>query len=412
MKRALVLSGGGSRGAYQIGVWKALRELNIKYDIITGTSVGALNGAFMVQDNFEEVMEFWSNINFKEVFNDTFFEKENLNKRKVIGKYLNDAFFKQGLEIKALEQNLDKYLNEELFFNSSIDYGTVIYDFDNKRPLMIKKSDMEHNKLRDYVIASATLFPIFKKKKINDNYYVDGGYYDNLPINLAIDMGATEIIAVYTGVFGKRKPVKDKNIKITYIVPKSRLGFPAFFDKKVAQRNLKLGYNDTMKVYKKHEGNIYTFKDKELSNFYYENKDYIKQMLLKIFKHQSNTPYKLRGKNNEFDITLKEFINSIEFIAYLLNVDESRIYTMEKFNEIIIEKYRKLDINFKKNFLSRWKMRIFKLRSCVARKIYLKLNDIENNRNKVYRTSIIYPKTLMGAIYLYIILEKNNWNFL
>lgn len=50
MKRAIVLSGGGARGAYQIGVWKALRELNIKYDIITGTSVGALNGALMIQD--------------------------------------------------------------------------------------------------------------------------------------------------------------------------------------------------------------------------------------------------------------------------------------------------------------------------------------------------------------------------
>ena len=50
MKRALVLSGGGGRGSYQIGVWKALRDLGIKFDIITGTSVGALNGALMVQD--------------------------------------------------------------------------------------------------------------------------------------------------------------------------------------------------------------------------------------------------------------------------------------------------------------------------------------------------------------------------
>ena len=43
--KALVLSGGGAKGSYQLGVWKALRELNIKFDIITGTSVGALNGA-------------------------------------------------------------------------------------------------------------------------------------------------------------------------------------------------------------------------------------------------------------------------------------------------------------------------------------------------------------------------------
>lgn len=48
-KTAIVLAGGGSRGAYQIGVWKALREMGIDYQLVTGTSVGALNGVLMVQ---------------------------------------------------------------------------------------------------------------------------------------------------------------------------------------------------------------------------------------------------------------------------------------------------------------------------------------------------------------------------
>ena len=51
-KTAVVLAGGGSRGAYQIGVWKALRELGIEYQLVTGTSVGALNGVLMVQGDF------------------------------------------------------------------------------------------------------------------------------------------------------------------------------------------------------------------------------------------------------------------------------------------------------------------------------------------------------------------------
>ena len=50
--KALVLSGGGSKGSYQIGVWKALRKLHIKFDIVTGTSVGALNGALVAQKNY------------------------------------------------------------------------------------------------------------------------------------------------------------------------------------------------------------------------------------------------------------------------------------------------------------------------------------------------------------------------
>ena len=48
-RTALVLSGGGSRGAYQCGVWQALSELGIKIDIVVGVSVGAINGAMVVQ---------------------------------------------------------------------------------------------------------------------------------------------------------------------------------------------------------------------------------------------------------------------------------------------------------------------------------------------------------------------------
>ena len=46
-KRAVVLSGGGAKGGYQIGVWKVLRQMGFTPDIVVGTSVGALNGALM-----------------------------------------------------------------------------------------------------------------------------------------------------------------------------------------------------------------------------------------------------------------------------------------------------------------------------------------------------------------------------
>jgi len=50
---ALVLSGGGARGAYQIGVWKALRELNIDIVAVYGTSVGAINGALIAYGDYD-----------------------------------------------------------------------------------------------------------------------------------------------------------------------------------------------------------------------------------------------------------------------------------------------------------------------------------------------------------------------
>ncbi|MDD2519278.1 MAG: patatin-like phospholipase family protein, partial [Bacilli bacterium] len=70
MKRAIVLSGGGARGAYQVGVWRALRKLNIKYDIVTGTSVGALNGALMVQKEYFKARSMWYNLNFSLLFSE------------------------------------------------------------------------------------------------------------------------------------------------------------------------------------------------------------------------------------------------------------------------------------------------------------------------------------------------------
>ena len=69
MKRALVLSGGGGKGAYQIGVWKALRRLHVSIDIVTGTSVGALNGAYVVQKDYLKALLLWKNIDFSQIYN-------------------------------------------------------------------------------------------------------------------------------------------------------------------------------------------------------------------------------------------------------------------------------------------------------------------------------------------------------
>src|SRR5574344_117438 len=61
-KTALVLCGGGALGAYELGAWKALRELKIDFDIVTGTSIGALLGAFIVADKYDDACQLWANI--------------------------------------------------------------------------------------------------------------------------------------------------------------------------------------------------------------------------------------------------------------------------------------------------------------------------------------------------------------
>ena len=62
MKTAVVLSGGGTRGAYELGAWRAFRELGIEYQIVTGTSIGSINGAMMCIGNYERTEEMWLNL--------------------------------------------------------------------------------------------------------------------------------------------------------------------------------------------------------------------------------------------------------------------------------------------------------------------------------------------------------------
>ena len=59
---ALALEGGGAKGAYQIGAWKALREAGVKIDAVAGTSVGALNGALIVMGDLEKAEAIWYNL--------------------------------------------------------------------------------------------------------------------------------------------------------------------------------------------------------------------------------------------------------------------------------------------------------------------------------------------------------------
>ncbi|HPW00626.1 MAG TPA: patatin-like phospholipase family protein, partial [Oscillospiraceae bacterium] len=67
MKRGIVLAGGGSRGAYEIGFWQAIRELGIDYQIVTGSSVGALNGAMMASGDFESAKQMWLRLRTEDV---------------------------------------------------------------------------------------------------------------------------------------------------------------------------------------------------------------------------------------------------------------------------------------------------------------------------------------------------------
>lgn len=273
-KRAVVLSGGGAKGGYQIGAWQALRELNFLPDIITGTSVGSLNGALMVLDKYDEACNLWENICMEDVFTQ-FLENagnNNPNHDGYIKKLTVEALRKGGVDFSPLNNIIKSLVDEDALRKSSVEFGLVTTTFPYKRQVERFIDDIPQGEVVDYIIASASAFPLVRSHRIGDTKYIDGGYSDNMPIQMALDRGAEEIAAINIGRVPVKK-LKENTAKIHYVQNKrlfnnGQFGTVAIFDKKLSLSNIRQGYLDTCKAFKLLDGDYYSFEKLECYNIY------------------------------------------------------------------------------------------------------------------------------------------------
>ena len=261
-KTGLVLGGGGSRGSYELGVWKALRELGIDINVVTGTSIGAINGAMITQGDYEIALSLWNRIETAKVM-DVPVSEEHTLKKKVWQTYQSFAvnFVKSGgTDTNPLKQTLEAYIDEERIRKSDIEYGLVTVEMDTNIPCELFREDIPNGKLIDYMIASASIYPAFKPHRIDDVRYLDGAYYDNLPVKMALEKGADHVIAVDLEAFGVvRKEMLALAGRLTYIRCYWNLGPTLVFDRTVIRRNIRLGYLDALKAFQAYEGCAFTF---------------------------------------------------------------------------------------------------------------------------------------------------------
>lgn len=262
----LTLEGGGAKGAYQIGAWKAFRELNLEFQGITGTSVGALNGALMVQEDFDTAYEIWSNITPHRVMDIDDRIYEILSGNQLNAENIHIAFEEIrkfvkgfGFDTKPLEKLIKKTIKEEKIRNSKMDFGFVTVSLTDFKPMEIFKEDVPMAKMAEYLMASSYM-PIFKSKKLDGKSFLDGSFYNNLPIDMLVAKGYKKIIAVRLLSMGRIKKVKDFDVDVIYIQPYRNLGSIIDFTKERAQHNIKLGYFDTMRVFKGFMGRKYYIK--------------------------------------------------------------------------------------------------------------------------------------------------------
>ncbi len=266
---ALVLGGGGARGAYQIGVWKAFRELRIKFDCIVGVSVGALNGVLMAENLYQKAIELWNNINLEKIvyipesflselkngqlqFFSTKFFKAILNIWEEIKKH-------RGLDSSPLYNIILQYTDERKLRKSKLDFGLVTFRVDDFKPQVLFLEDIPEKKLPDYLLASASL-PGFKPAKIEDKSFIDGGVYNNIPYNVIKNRGYRRIIVVDISGPGLKETPKIENTETIYIKNSVDFGSLLDFRPAVIKDLILLGYLDTLRIFQRLDGIFYFYR--------------------------------------------------------------------------------------------------------------------------------------------------------
>lgn len=408
--RALVLSGGGAKGAYEIGVWKALRKLNIKFDIVTGTSIGAINGAFVVQNKYYRAKRIWLSKDINKYFGEDFVKLNN--NKKALKIYSKNIINRKGIDTEGFTKFLKSNINTDKLYNSNIKYGIITYDLKNFRPKYITKENTDEKDIIDYIVASGSAYPALDIKKVKDKPFVDGGYFDNLPINFAIDLGADEIIAVDLQAIGLKRETKDKNIKITLIKPSEDLGNFLVFDKDINRRNFNLGYNDTMKVFNKLDGNNYTFKKNDLDKNYEKYKEdfnyVVKRMIninsKRVLNELNNIPIYKRILNNTSNDKIS-MNKSLELLGEIFELPVDKIYDIKLFNHMIKVKFAN---NNDKNLINISNIKKLKVNKVINRQqlvktIYKYLTSPIEYYKEISEISMIFPKEFMATLYLYTI---------
>ncbi len=340
----LVLSGGGIRGSYQIGAFYALKKSGIKFNAIVGTSIGSFNAAMLAAHEERKLLKFWQNINVNNFLElDPILQDKKISFEKLTAtvKTIAAKLQNKGFNVDPLRIELNNLLNEKKLRRSKINFGLVTLKGNDTKPVKIFLKDMAFGKVIDYILASCYL-PIFKQEKmIDDDYYLDGGFSSNCPVEMLEEFNCDEIYAVNLNAIGV---VKHSKAKVTWIKPSVDLGSILATDPVLINNNIKLGYNDTLKVLNKLDGREYSF-IKKSKNYYARIIKRIKPELLR----RAELHYKTKNP--------KKLI--IRILEYILRSEKKDIYHIYKPRDIIksIKKQRNKR-NFQYEFVSKLKVRM------------------------------------------------------
>jgi NTE family protein len=191
MKRALILSGGGARGAFQIGVWKYLKEQNWTPDLICGTSVGAINAvAIGTGMPLDHLFQIWTRYHRPMIY--------RFRMLRFLANLLFGRPLKPVMDTGPLRKMLSRYLDIEALRKSQIDVIITAVNLLSARLHLFNQDVIDV----DHVMASSAVPIIFPWQPIDGEPYWDGGVMANSPLFPALESGVDEIIVVLLSPVG------------------------------------------------------------------------------------------------------------------------------------------------------------------------------------------------------------------
>ncbi len=249
----LVLAGGGAKGIYQLGAWKAMKELGVKFSVVAGVSIGSINGALIASDSYDEAAVFWKSASVDKgvkIANDLK-DPENLFSLKNAGVLIKEIMRNKGIDASPTKDFLLQFIDEDKVRRSSVKFGMVTFNLSEFTPVEIFIDKIPEGELVDYLLASSKV-PGVSKIGPEDDRYLDGGVYDNAPIGLLRKNGYNRIIVVdISSMKGLGHKSDMTNAEFIYIRPFDieDLGAAFDFSEEMYKKRLTMGYLDTRKAF-------------------------------------------------------------------------------------------------------------------------------------------------------------------
>ena len=299
----LVLAGGGAKGIYQIGAWRAIRELEIPITCVVGTSVGAMNGAMVACGQYEGAVALWENMSIEKGFSlpEPLRVPDRLFSLKNADILIREMWRNGGLDISPIRKELEALVDEDALRASPVEFGLVTFELSRRQPRHLFRDQIPRGRLMDYIMASSA-YPGLKQPEIYGHKYLDGGVIDNVPVKMMMRRHPDNIIVVNIGDVGLPKGL-DPKMNLVYIKPIDSLGTAFEFRPETARTKMDMGWYDTMKAFGRFSGEWMYFPNEE----YQRLRDELGENVVKGLDHAA----RLYGLDKLRVCTAEEFVREL-----------------------------------------------------------------------------------------------------